>query len=473
MNALIRVAMLAIASSVMLPATAQILPIRPTAPPTDTELELAGVNSIGELMYRAEQYKEQKDWRRYSYVLKRIVELRPYGSRIMWELARAHALQGDKSATYDIMIKLQQQGMKYDPTDDADFDQIRGTPAYDHIVKGMQANANPFGSGKHAYSIDSDEELIESLAYDSKSGTFYAASIRTGNVLKLDAKGGTQVWLQAAPEEGHFGVFSMAVDSARRRLWLGTSSVPMFKDHNPAENFGRASIVEVDLDSGKRVAVHSLHFDGRAHVPVAISLASSGEVYFTDALVPVIYQLREGKITPLFTSPALTGLRGLAVSADHKNIYFSDYETGLYGADLSRNQVFKLEMDKQNLGGIDGLYLKGNILYAMQSGSYPQRVVRVVLDPSNPRELEMVFPLEANQPELTEPSFGVIAGDELHLISNSQIFSYGPDGKIIDGHTPVKARVFVSSLKQTMPDPPKAIPRAPAAPRPAARNSGG
>lgn len=465
MNTLIRVAMFAIASTVSLSATAQLLPGKPPALPTETELELAKVTSVPELMHYAAQYQQARDWRRYSYALKRILELRPYGNRILWELARAHALQGDKSATYDILIKLQQQGMKYDPTDDKDFDLVRDTPAYKFIVDGLQINATPFGSGKTAYTINSDMELIESLAYDSKTGTTYAASIRTGSVLKLDSKGGSTQWLEAAPEEGHFGVFSMAVDSARRKLWLGTASVPMFEGHDPAENFGRASVVEVNLDNGKRIATHNIPFDGKPHAPVAIAVASTGDVYFTDAVRPVIYQLSAGKIKPLFSSPALTGLRGIAVSADHKNLYFSDYETGLYGADLGRNQVYKLEMDKQNLGGIDGLYMKDNILYAMQNGTYPQRIMRVVLDPANPRQVNMVFPLEANKPELRMPSFGVLAGDELHLIANSQISLYGPDGALIEGQSPVKREVFVSSLKQVLPDAPKAAPRAPAAPK--------
>jgi hypothetical protein len=465
MKILIRAALFAFAASASLTASAQMLPLKPTAPATETELELAKVTSLPELLQRAAQYQQQKDMRRYTYAIKRIVELRPYGSQMLWELARAYALQDDKSATYDILIKLQQQGMKYDPTDDKDFDLIRGTPAYKYIVEGLQANATPFGTGKPAYTIDSDVELIESLAHDSKTGTFYAGSILSGDVLKLDAKGGATPWLKSDPEAGHYGVFSMAIDAQRRKLWLGTASVPMYSGYDPTEGFGRTALVEVNLDTGKRIASHTVPFDGKPHVPVAMAVASTGEVYFTDAVVPAIYQLKDGKVKLLFSSPALTGLRGIAVSADHKNLYFSDYETGLYGADLGKNQVYKLSMEKQNLGGIDGLYLKDNILYALQNGSYPQRIIRALIDPANPRELTLVFPLEANKPELVMPSFGVIAGDELHLIANSQISLYRPDGSIIDGQQPVKREVFVSSLKQPLPEPKKPAPRAPAAPK--------
>lgn len=466
MSTMLRIAALSCGLLFPFLGQAQMLPIKPAAPATETELELAKISSVPELLKRAAEYEAQQDWRRYTYANKRILELRPYGAQVMWNTARGYALQDDKSATYDLLIKLQQQGMKYDPSTDPDFAQVRGTPAYDYIVKGLQANAGAFGSGKPGFTVQSDLELIESLAYDAKTDRFFAASIHMGTVLSVDRTGKTSEWLTANPDDGHYGVFSMAVDPKRRLLWLGTASVTLFDGYLPQEDFGQATLVAVNLDTGKRVEVHRIPFDGRPHVPAALAVAPSGEVYATDAVTPTVYQLKEGKVKVLFRSAALTGLRGIAVSDDHKHIYFSDYETGLYGADLGRSEVFKLTMEKQNLGSIEGLYLKDRILYAVQSGTYPQRIVRAVLDPANPRALQMVFPLEANKPEFISPGYGTFAGDHLYFIANSQLSLYGLDGELVEGAKAQRRVVYASPLNQALPDPPRAAPRAPAAPKP-------
>lgn len=448
-------------------ALAQMLPVKPPAATTETELELGRMTKPQDVFQRMQEYHTLKDWRRYTYAVKRLTELRPYSSKLMYELARGYALQADKAGTYDTLIKLQQQGMKYDPSKDPDFDKVRDTPAYEYIVKGLQANANPFGSGKLAFTVDAqqltapnEDELIESLAFDAKTSVMYAGSIHSGTVFKVDYKTGkTTPWMVADAEESHYGVFSMTIDSARRRLWLGTASVSLYDGYLPQEDFGRATLVEIDLDTGKRLKAHAIPFDGKPHVPAALALAPNGDVYATDAVVPTIYQLREGKVKALFASPALTGLRGLVVSADNKYVYFSDYETGLYGADLGRNEVFRLTAPKQNLGSIDGLYLSGSMLVAVQNGTNPQRVMRVLLDPRDARVIASVVPLEANKPEFRMPSNGVLVGKDLYFIANSQLSIYGVDGKIIEGQKPVPRQVFVASLDQPLPEAPKPPPQ--------------
>lgn len=459
---------------------AQMLPVKPQAAATETELELARMTNPQEVFQRMQEYRQLKDWRRWTYAVKRLTELRPYSSKLMYELARGYALQGDKSGTYDTLIKLQMQGMKYDPTGDADFDKVRDTPAYEHIVNGLKANGNAFGSGKLAFTVAAEvtapgeDELIESLAFDAKTGKMYAGSIHSGTVFQVDHQTGkARPWMVADAESGHYGVFSMAIDSGRRRLWLGTAAVSLYDGYLPQEDFGRATLVEVDLDTGKRIKAHSIPFDGKPHVPAALALASDGTVYATDAVLPTIYQLRDGKVKSLFSSPALTGLRGLAVSPDHKYVYFSDYETGLYGADLGRNEVFRMPSPKQNLGSIDGLYLVDRMLVAVQSGTNPQRVMRILLHPKDGRVVDRVVPLEANKPEFRMPSNGVLVGKDLYFIANSQLSLYGVDGRIVEGQKPVPRQVFVASIDQPLPEPPK-TPTLPArmAP-PAAAGSGG
>jgi hypothetical protein len=66
----------------------------------------------------------------------------------------------------------------------------------------------------------------------------------------------------------------------------------------------------------------------------------------------------------MVANPRLTSLRGLAVSGDGKNLYFTDYALGVFGVDLVAGTAFDVVHDgaKVPLGGIDGLYWYDNTL---------------------------------------------------------------------------------------------------------------
>jgi hypothetical protein len=83
------------------------------------------------------------------------------------------------------------------------------------------------------------------------------------------------------------------------------------------------------------------------------------------------------------------------------------------------------------LAGIDGLYLIGRSLVAVQNGIGPGRVMRFVLAPSLDR-VERAEVLESRHPSFEIPTTGALAGDSLYLIANSQLRKLGPDGKIAD-----------------------------------------
>ncbi|MCB1642978.1 MAG: hypothetical protein KDI37_14720, partial [Xanthomonadales bacterium] len=150
---------------------AQALDAPPPPLPTDTELELARIDNVAELMGRARQYYEDKDWRRYTYVLERLTRIRPYNGGFQFKLAQAYAMQDMKTPAYDLLLKMQQQGLSYDPSTVPEaFEPVSSTQVYSYIVDALQRNAAPFGEGSVAMTLGGDVELIESLAWDAGRG---------------------------------------------------------------------------------------------------------------------------------------------------------------------------------------------------------------------------------------------------------------------------------------------------------------
>ena len=402
------------------------------------EIALAALSDVNAVMAKLEEYKASKDLQRQAYAYKRLSQLRPYAGGIMWELARTYAMINERTGAYDTMLRLQAQGFNFDPTGDAAFDNLKDTKIYKYVVEGLQANAKPFGEGKVAFTIQNDAEQIESLAFDPTRNRFFAASAATGEILSVDLGGKTKPFISPSKENGLFGVHSMTVDAARDLLYVGTTSLPSFKGFDP-NTFGLGGIAQFKLSTGKLIAKFALPIDDKAHAISAMTVAPNGDVYAVDVATNTVFQLRAGKLVPLFNSAEFVSLRGIAVTDDHKYLYLSDYENGLFIASLERNQIRALVAQNQNLGGIDGVYAYKNQIIALQNGTSPTRVLRVLLGANG---VEKVQPLEANKAAMSVPSFGTLKGNQIYFIANSQRDLYDSNGKILPGEKPGRRQIY-------------------------------
>jgi hypothetical protein len=442
--------------------SAQALKNAPPPPPTDTEVELSRLTDIAEVMKRADAWKLGNDMRRYTYAMERLVQLRPYSPIFLYRLAEAYAIRNEKTKAYDLLIKVQKQGLAINPDKDKDFDPIRGTQAFKYIIEGLVVNAKPFGEGKVAVKLADAPELIESIAFDAKGNRFLVGSVRTGEILSVTKDGRSEVFASPEKNPGLRSVFALAVDEARGFLWVGTAGAPQYVKHKPAE-LGIAALLKFDLAKGEIIEAYPVPSDGVPRNFGSITIAADGTVYATDAIANVVYQVQGGKLRTLFSVPGSTSLRGLAVSPDQKFLYFVDYELGIRVADLGKSEVRDLGKEGQNLGGIDGIYYYDDHLIALQNGSIPTRVIRIKLDAVN-GVIDGVQPLEANKDELVMPTFGALDGEQFYFIANSQRDLYGADGKPLDGERPEARAIYRVSARFAWPAEEGAVPRAPMLP---------
>ena len=425
--------------------SAQALREAPPPPPTDTELELAKITDLGEVMRRADEWKAKQDLRRYTYAMERLLQLRPYSPTFLYRLSEAYAMQDQKTKAYDLLIRVQKQVLALNPDPDKDFDPIRNTQVFKYIIDGLKTNATPFGEGKVAVTLKGAPELVESVAYDNKRKRFLVGSVRTGEILSVAMDGSVKPFTSPARTPALRSVFALAVDDARGFLWVGTAGAPQYVKHRP-EELGGAALLKFDLATGKILEAYPMAPGETPRMFGAITVAANGTVYATDAVANVVYQVQGGKLRTLFAVPGSTSLRGLAVSPDEKFLYFVDYELGLRVADLGKSEIRELVADQQNLGGIDGLsYYQGQLI-AVQNGTIPTRVIRIKLGKDNV-SLDGVQPLEANKDELAMPTFGTLVGDDFYFIANSQRDLYGADGKPLEGVSPENRELYQVSAR--------------------------
>jgi hypothetical protein len=94
-------------------------------------------------------------------------------------------------------------------------------------------------------------------------------------------------------------------------------------------------------------------------------------------------------------------------------------------------------------GGIDGLYWHEGDLLGIQNSTNPGRVIRIALADKGTRIAGLTVLQSHHHPEFAEPTTGAIANGALHVIANSYVGHYQPDGSIKDAGE-LKATVVVA-----------------------------
>jgi hypothetical protein len=93
------------------------------------------------------------------------------------------------------------------------------------------------------------------------------------------------------------------------------------------------------------------------------------------------------------------------------------------------------------LTGIDGLYVHGDDIVAIQNGTAPERVVEWTLDDRHARVVSEKI-IERATPTLGDPTHGVIVGNDFYYIANSGWDKLSDDGAPMPGATLTPARIM-------------------------------
>lgn len=342
---------------------------------------------------------------------------------LMHQLARAYSLNGGTAEASKLLGELADMGLGADGLEHEDFGRLRAAPGWPELNKKLEAARAPFVRGRPALVIPEPDLLPEGIAYDPLRRTFYLGSINKSKIVALDRTGRRRDF-KASGEDGLESVLGMRIDARRRLLWVCSNT----RD-------GAASVLKYALDTGRLERKYTLDERPTRRQFNDIALGRRGDAYVTDSLGAAVYVIPAGAGEPRPLVKFEPGVypNGVALSADERLLYVAN-AAGISIVDIAARTVAELAgAEGVVTTGADGLYLyRGSLVAVQNANPAPDRVVRLFLSADGRRALRARV-LESNRPDYALPTTGVVVGDELFYVANTQIDRMGAGGQIRPG----------------------------------------
>ncbi len=364
-----------------------------------------------------------KDWVNNERALMKMQAMRPDSLDIKLALIKAFSQQNKKTAAYDLLLKMQKQGIGYDIRADKDLDNIGGTEVYDYLADLFNSALQPFGSAETAFTIPYKGLISKGIAYDPKNEAFFVGTVRTGEIFRFGKDKNIKPFIQANEKNGMWAVLGLAIDSERRHLWVASAVVPQFLGFVPKAN-GISGIFKYDLDNGQLLKRYMAPHDKLPHLFADLTLTKQGDVYITDSIAPLVFKIPATTDTmeQFFHGQNFINFRGVSFSEKHEYLYVADYALGIIVVDTKGKQARIAEKSPHlNLTGIDSMTYDdaSESLIVVQSGFSPQRIMRLDLA-DNGGVIKNAQPIVGNHSEFADPALGTLVDDMFYFVANSQ-----------------------------------------------------
>lgn len=274
-----------------------------------------------------------------------------------------------------------------------------------------------------AFTIPEPDLVPEGIAHDPASGAFFVGSTYKRKVVKI-AKDGT-ISTFAGGDGDMLGPVGMRVDEARNLLWVNHAAIG---DDAPIIDggsypYGLSGIAAFDLNSGDRVYDFFLPVEGEGHFLNDLDIASDGILFISDTLGRKIYRLDpdQGEFAVIAEMPDGIYPNGVTLNHDQNALYIARAGVpGVYRLELETATLIEVEQSADGPLRGDGLYFDDGALIAVQPWIEDCHVCRFELDASGTNIVERI-PLAGAHSAFLQPSTGVIAGDFIYVIANSQL----------------------------------------------------
>lgn len=262
--------------------------------------------------------------------------------------------------------------------------------------------------------------LLESVAFDA-GGRLLVSSIHRAGVFRLSQAGALE---RFSAEGATHGVFGMAADRERGRLWITTSNT----EYDTIEGATGTALIRLSLADGSVQAVYALPGHGRRLSDLA--LGPDGTVFVSDSTGGGVYMLTPGssQLEQVAQAPGeRPSPQGLVVSDDGRWLIFANYGTGLHRVVIATGAMQPVRVPEGvEARGLDGLARRGNRIIAVQNGTQTPRILALTLSPDWTTVVEREVLFEGAP--LSEPTTGFVSGDGFVFVARSQWTDFAQDG---------------------------------------------
>ena len=313
---------------------------------------------------------------------------------------------------------------------DCGFASLRGQPGYQRLLDAARRQSRPIIIATKAFELPEPRLIPEGLAYDAVGRRFFISSTYLRKIAVRDRQGRVRDFATAS-RSGFWQVLGLKIDS--RRGWLLACSGadgPEMLDFRQSD-LGKSGLFILDLESGRLLRRYEVATPGM-HLFNDLVASDDGDVFITDSDEGSVYRLDpdQQRLRRLTPPGRLLYPNGIALSGDGNHLYVAEEEVGIARVDVRTGGIRRLPHPPDiTTAGIDGLYLHGRDLIATQTDVHPNRIVAFRLSPTGDA-IVSAKTLERGDPRMSSPTEGVVAGDTLYFIANSQQGSFDAAGRI-------------------------------------------
>ncbi len=293
------------------------------------------------------------------------------------------------------------------------------------ILLSTEPAAAQAGKLSTAFKIKEKDLIPEGITYDPVKKIFYVSSIHKHKIVTSTINGISADFTPSGTG-GLYCALGMKTDAFRRILWVCSYAGPEFGSQK-----GFAAVFKYNMDSGRLIKKYMMDNKKGNHLFNDIAVTADGDAYFTDTETGAVFKINHlsDRIEPFLREGSLRQPNGIALSPDGTRLFIAD-SAGISIARLNGDIKRMKTENKIFAGGIDGLYYYKGSLIGIQNDVEPIKIVRLKMN----NELDAIENMEilsVNNPLVSIPTTGVIAGNKFYFIANSQL-DLLRNGKITD-----------------------------------------
>jgi len=348
---------------------------------------------------------------------------RPGDGVLVFYQALVHVSLGERDAALELLRSLKGRKLGLIPVRDVGFDSVWDDPEFQKIREALADEEPQTPASPVAFRLKDPKLIPEGIAYDAEDKRFFIGSVAQHKIVAAREK---ELSDFSSLTDRLDAVLGLTVDPTRKYLYDVTTNG--FEESAKKER--RNAVVRYDLKDGRLmdrfVAPDAMQLND-------LAVAQDGTLYVTDSETGSLFRKKpeEKALTKFGATGALRGANGIALAPD--GALYVTLSTGIARVDTTSGEPTRLpQQDTVVTGGIDGLYWHDGDLIGIQNSTNPGRVIRIALTDKGMRIAGVTVLQSHHHPEFDEPTTGAIANGALHVIANSYVGHYQPDGTIKD-----------------------------------------